>query len=505
LRNPKDPEEALRSCLETNCPQLKEDEPAGASETGGRARQKPVNVLTAVSGGPDSMALLAAALRVSRSLPIRVYAAHLLHHPESEEARRRAELVREFCALQKVPLQTESLHRVREGGKSPEEWMREKRYQFLQAAARKFSCGWVLIGHHADDQAETLLQRIIAGIGWRGLSGIPKRRDFWLRPFLELRKSDLISYCQTHSVPFMTDPDNLDLNRPRNFIRYEILPALQDKLNPEVVSAMVKLGRWAEEVNEIVAADVDHCWKASLRNFQKGKIVLDINSLLPYFVLIRKLTVYRALCAASEQNLLLSSAEFDRIEDLIQSGGTGAMLQFGKSAALCKHKQRLIAVASLPSDFAQPLQPGRQSYIAAIGARVKWSVCDPAALYAGDGFTADLSLGVKPNLILRYAREGDRFHPLGARGEKRLFRFLTDRDVSRLEKRRTLVLENNGEIVWVLGHRISEKARARGNSERIWRLEVEFVDADALPEPPSNQECCAEKQIKMKANNADKE
>lgn len=432
------------------------------------------------------MALLAAAIRISRVLPIRVFAAHLLHHPDSQEAFERAEFVRGFCAARKVPLELDSISRIREKGKSPEEWMREKRYRFLQEAARKFVCDWVLIGHHADDQAETLLQRVIAGIGWRGLTGIPHRRDFWLRPFLELRKSDLIRYCQNQKIPYMEDPANQDLDRPRNLIRHEILPVLQLKLNPEVVAAMIKLGGWAEEVNEIVAAEVENCWKASLRNFQKGEIVLDIYPLLPYFVLIRKLTVYKALCVACERNLPLSWAEFDRIEDLIQSGKTGAMLQFGKHVALCKYRQRLIAAAPPHPDFAQPLYPGRRSYIKAIGARVKWSRCDFAALEAGDGFTADLLLGEKTDLILRYAQGGDRFHPLGARGGKRLFRFLTDRNVSRLEKMRTLVLENHGEIVWVLGHRISEKARVRGDHAGTWRLEIQFVDIRSRPKPLLN-------------------
>ncbi len=496
MRKQNNPEEALRSSLIENIPLPNADEPAGVSETEAKDQTKPVNILVAVSGGPDSMALLAAAIQVSRSLPIRAYAAHLVHHPDSEEARMRAKFVQKFCISRKVPLEIESLRRVRDSGKSPEEWMREKRYQFLREAARKFSCDWVLVGHHADDQAETLLQRIVAGVGWRGLSGIPKRRDIWLRPFLDLRKADLIRYCEKNAIPYMEDPANQDLNRPRNRIRHEILPVLQEKLNPEVVAAMVKLGRWAEEVNEIVAAEVENCWKASLRNFQKGKIVLDIDSLLTYFVLIRKLTVYKALCVASERNLFLSSAEFDRIEDLIQSVGTGAILQFEKCAALCKHQRRLIAIATPQSDFAQPLFPGEQSYIEAIGARVLWRSCDLAALEAGNGFTADLSLGAKPDLTLRYARAGDRFHPLGARGEKRLFRFLTDRSVSRLEKRRTLVLENNGEIVWVLGHRISEKARAREDREGIWRLEFQFMDADALPEPVTHQEQHAVKSLK---------
>ena len=443
-------------------------------------------LLAAVSGGADSMALLAACKVVAKSLDLKVFAAHLIHHPKCAEARSRARLVSDYCRQRRIQLFSGELNQ-RDGLKgSPEERMRGARYQFLEQAAQKFSCHWILTAHHADDQAETVLMRVLVGTGPRGLIGIQERRDPYLRPFLRVPRAALLQYCQTHQVPFSEDPTNLDLMVPRNLMRHKILPALKQTVNPGVESALVRLGRWAEEADEVISDQVERCWAASRRQdspenllFPKGKIVLDIDAILTYYKMIRKYTLLKAVNAAAGTDVALKATDLDRAEALLHTERTGAQLELPPGVRLIKHGRELIVGAVDESNDQYRLVPGKDQRLGGIGYRARWKPIPSGPHESGTGLVADLTLQNSPHrILLRRAQEGDRFHPLGAPGEKRLFRFLTDRKVSRLDKRQTWVLEAGGKILWVIGHRISEHARVLQSGKRSWRLTLAPLDPD---------------------------
>lgn len=443
-------------------------------------------LLVAVSGGPDSMALLAACNSLSTALGLKIFAAHFIHHPESAEARARARLVAVYCRKLKIRLFRAELGKRDKDKHSPEERMRLARYQFLDEAAQKFSCDWILTAHHADDQAETVLMRVLVGTGPRGLIGIQAQRGLYLRPFLGLPRSALLQYCQAHGMPFADDPANLDLSIPRNRLRHEILPLLRCKVNPDVESALVRLGRWAEEADEVISAQVQSCWAASCRKnaipnrlLPKAQIVLDIDAILPYYNMIRKYTLLKAICAAAGTEVALKATDLDRSELLLHARRTGTLLELSSGIRLIKHGREIIVAKAGELARQHKLTPGRNRQLIKLGYRARWKRIQSGPYENGCGLAADLTIqdGASP-LILRTAQEGDRFYPLGAPGEKRLFRFLTDRKVSRLDKRQTWVLEKDGRIIWVIGHRISEYARVHRRSDQAWRLAFVPIDSE---------------------------
>jgi len=429
-------------------------------------------VLVAASGGADSMALLGAALVLARAGEIRLYAAHLVHHPNSPEARSRASLVEDFCRRQDIPLETADLDPAELGQGSPEERMRRARYRFLENRAQKLACRWILTGHHAGDQAETVLLRVLLGTGLKGLSGIRAERGMYLRPFLSLRKADLEAWCRREGIPFAEDPANRDLSLPRNRLRHNVIPRLQEGINPRVEEALNRLAQWAGEARELIETQTDLCWGESLRIFQKTKIALDIDAILPYFKVIQKNTLARALeSLAGDSELSLSAADQDRLAALLHDGRTGAFLEFPGGLRAVRHRRRIIFTRGSAAPVHYHLIPGRDRELPELAVRAVWQETPAPPWKSGQGSSADLALESPADpLILRRAREGDRFFPLGSPGEKRLFRFLTDRGVSREDKRATLVLERHGIILWVVGHRLSEFARVRDISEGNWRI-----------------------------------
>jgi tRNA(Ile)-lysidine synthase len=431
-------------------------------------------VLAAVSGGVDSMALLAALNRLSgRYEHFKVYAAHLIHHPEEPQALHRAALVRRYCTERSIPLTVEELTSNPGAGQSPEEWMRQERYRFLETTAQQEGCSWVLTAHHSDDQAETILHRVVTGTGLRGLTGIRPRRGNVLRPFLKVSKGDLRAYCQAEAIPFAEDPTNYDMSRPRNRIRRDILPLLERELNPEARAALNRLGCWAAEAGDLVDFQVNQCLKEAVRIFQKGEIALDIDAILPYFNVIRKNTLRVAINRVAGAEVPLQGKDFDRLEVLISNGRTGSYLKFPGNIRVFKNRRQLIITAGGQESFHYRLVTGQNLVFPELNLKAFWESAPLPPFRLGDDESADMELPLNSGeLVLRNAQEGDHFFPLGAPGPKRLFRFLTDRKVSRLEKPRTLVLEHKDEIIWVIKHRISQQVRVTGMNKAVWRLSL---------------------------------
>lgn len=177
--------------------------------------------LLAVSGGLDSVVLL----HLFRSLlpPSQILVAHYDHgtRPESQAD---AAWVAAFCDR----LEVESLCVVREGGPTDEASLRRDRLGFLEMARAQYRCDFIVTAHHADDQLETLLMRMIRGTGIEGLAGIAPRRDYFLRPLLTLTRGQLQSYCAEHALEFRQDSTNSQPRYFRNRIRHELVPVLKN-------------------------------------------------------------------------------------------------------------------------------------------------------------------------------------------------------------------------------------------------------------------------------------
>ena len=231
----------------------------------GRALRRPGagagGVVAAVSGGPDSVALWRslAALGAGHDTPLVV--AHLNHRLRGADSDADEAFVREQYALLSAEaplmrLRCEGLDvgpLARAGRENVEAAGRRLRYDWLAQVARAEGLGRVATGHTADDQAETVLHRLLRGAGLRGLRGIAARRPLapdvvLLRPLLHVRRADVMGYLDGLGQPYRLDRSNLDVSLTRNRLRLELLPHLRAHYNPEVASVLCRLAAQAEEV-----------------------------------------------------------------------------------------------------------------------------------------------------------------------------------------------------------------------------------------------------------------
>jgi tRNA(Ile)-lysidine synthase len=241
-----------------------------------------VTVLLAVSGGADSVALLRALKAIPGGGEGRLVAAHVNHQLRGDESAADEAFVVDLCRRLGVECE---VGRVRvdaattPGGIGREAAARKARYDFLALAAARLGARFVVTAHTADDQAETILHRIIRGTGISGLVGMARARPLLLpsfapdgaeptwdptakcatliRPLLSFRRADLVAYLEDLGQPYRRDASNTDVRFTRNRIRHDLLPRLAQELNPGVVDALLRLGTLAAGVQEVIDALVE--------------------------------------------------------------------------------------------------------------------------------------------------------------------------------------------------------------------------------------------------------
>jgi len=382
-------------------------------------------VMVAVSGGPDSMALLHALWEARARLGITLEVVGV-DHGLRPEAARELDLVgarAEALDLPFVRLEVD-VARERRSGVSLQDAARRARLGALATLAAARGARRVALGHQADDQAETVLFRILRGTGLPGLSGIPYQRDPFVRPLLDLRRAEILRYLRRRSIPFVEDPSNADLRYARARIRHRILPLLAEE-NPRVSEALVALA-------------------AAARTSSSGE---DLGG--------------AALAA-------LSRRAASSVGRLRAKGGTSAVDVSGRRRVVVSYGEVRVEARDVAS-----LTPARALLIGRPGA-YPWSggtVEIEEVEGAGDGqFDADR---LSWPLVVRPRRSGDRMRPRGGRGSRKLSDLMIDAKIARgVRGALPVVTSASDEVLFVPGLRPAEIGRPTARTSR--RLRVRF-------------------------------
>ena len=226
-----------------------------------------LHVILAVSGGADSTALLRAMHRAKSAYggTGRLYVAHMHHGARGSEAEADVDWLKALCEQLELPLElgrgdVAALAAVQ--GDGWEAAARTARYEFLTSTAERLGARYVATGHTADDQIETILQRIVRGTGLAGLGGIPASRNLsasvtLVRPMLNTRRRDVIEYLEALGQDFRTDSMNRESRFNRNRVRHEVLPMLRNRFNANVDEAVLRLAEQARDAQQFLETTAD--------------------------------------------------------------------------------------------------------------------------------------------------------------------------------------------------------------------------------------------------------
>jgi tRNA(Ile)-lysidine synthase len=297
-------------------------------------------VLVAVSGGPDSVCLLHVLLTLRSELDCSLKAIHI-DHGLRKESTDEAGFVRDLClswGIECLVRKVDVDNRLANSRDSVEMAARYLRYQEFHQALQELGCNKLALGHNADDQAETVVMRIIKGTGTSGLAGIFPVRERMIRPLLTSWRSSIERYCQEHSLPTVVDQSNLTNEYLRNKIRHLLLPHLEKEYNPRIKEALCRLAEIIREDSTYLDETAKSVFYSETVSGEIGKGFARMKAGgLGELPLAMARSVFRYAYIASTNQLPPSFERMEAALVLTQKGApSGTIIQLGKNTSVCK-------------------------------------------------------------------------------------------------------------------------------------------------------------------------
>ncbi len=437
-------------------------------------------ILVSLSGGADSLVLFHLLFRIREGWSLDLEVFHLDHglRPESsDQAREISRFVEEkglLCHCLSADIQ--AMHEERGG--SLQEVARRERMRLLKETALERSIDRIALGHQANDQAETLFLNLIRGSGTAGLAGIPYRGEGKIiHPLLDIWRTDIEKYCREWDLKVLEDPSNLSTRYRRNKLRLEVLPLLEKEFNPRLQESLWRTAKNLQEDNSFLEELAE---KELEQNWRSREASLEISWLLDLPVSLRK-RVLQGACKKISPARSFYFEHLDLLESLLRIGQTGSRLDL-PGLTVEKGSRKLYFFPAredrVEEDYCYNLPiPGRV-IVPEIGVVISANRADEAGWDRVDRMRIVVDgdkLG--DSLLIRSRRPGDRFWPLGAPGQKKLKDFFINNKVDRWRRRRIpLLVSGEGDIVWVVGYRVSEKFRVEAGSKNLVEIKCQRLE-----------------------------
>lgn len=231
-----------------------------------------------VSGGPDSVALLMIMADFQKKENLNLIVAHVNYGLRGQDSERDEKLVRELSQKLGLKVLVKKYYAKKRTG-NPEELMRDFRYSFFEEIRKKYRFDKVVVAHTLDDRVETFLMNLIRGSGIRGLISLKEKRDRIIRPLLEVKKSEIVTWLKKKNIKFRIDKSNQDNSFYRNSIRNELIPLLEKKYNPLVKNKIFNLAQQLEEITNLVENKLKYVYNNVVIAQKEKELVLDGNKL----------------------------------------------------------------------------------------------------------------------------------------------------------------------------------------------------------------------------------
>jgi len=439
-------------------------------------------VVVGVSGGPDSMALLHILYRLRESLGIKLVVAHLNHQFRGAEADADARFVLDAARRLQLTAFVESrdvsayshIH-----GVSHQVGAREVRYSFLGEVTIKTGASRVALGHHADDQAETILLHLLRGTGTSGLKGmLPLRDDLYIRPLLAVRRRDIEEYCRHHGLATRLDSSNLKTEYMRNQVRLDLLPILEKMYNPNFVESLNRLAEICRDEDDYLERQAREVFVHARLDSGDNSICLDAGRLstVPKALLRRVIRwAWTEFCGDQTD---LNYRHIEQVLAIINGGGGSKQINLPKGIVFKKFYNTLEFTSERGNKdipFYQYLLkiPGI-TFIPELGLSIGVEILPVGGAmesycYGAGIALLDYDLLATP-LIVRCRLSGDRFAPLGLDGTVKLKKFFIDHKIPRHQRDCIPLVVSGNDIVWVVGIRPGEKWKMTDNTVNCLRL-----------------------------------
>lgn len=437
------------------------------------------NVVVGVSGGPDSMALLYLLLYAKKHIEFNILVAHVNHGVRGEGAlddqlfvKRKAEEL----GLPYFSIDVDMVAYGKDHGISPEEAGRELRYGFFRDILKKHKGGKIAVAHNMNDQAETLLMRIMRGTGIDGLNGMEYISGDIIRPILNISRPEIEDYIEDNHIETVLDETNLLAIYTRNKVRLELIPYIEENFNPNLIKALWRLSQTSQNDSSFLQRHAEKKYLSILKSEDKKRIVLEANGFLKEDISIQQRIIILAITKILGVFKGFSEQHISSITELFNNGDTGKVIHLPNNIIARVDYHRLIIEEinkQSKKSFVYDLTIG-YNYLSDSKYSFDLKVLDideidiNKKLHKIKYFDYDR---IKGKLSLRNRKDGDRFIPYGMKGSKKLKDFFIDLKISRDERDRVPLIVDEENIIWVVGYRINDLYKLTKDTKNVLVIE----------------------------------
>ena len=431
------------------------------------------------------MALTCALLELRERLGLRIVAAHLNHRIRGDESDRDEAFVRAMCARLGVELIVERAQALGASISSAnlEERAREVRRDFLGRVADRVRADFVALGHHRDDQAETVLMRLMRGAGAAGMAAMAEHGPGRvIRPMLSISRAEIREYLDARAIPFVEDSTNSSRDIVRNRIRAELLPMLEREYAPGLRGRLAEAAAEMRSLDELVTA-------IAARELDAMRIrggALDLSGFSAVNPAVQAAVIRLFISERTGSLRKISRAHIEATRQLILEGGPSDSIDL-PGGWRAEREYNVIRLAQVQTNR----EPSAQRFAVAIApdgitiveaARFRFAATTIAAADASmpkGSFVAmfDAVKIADAGLVARGFIKGDRIHPMGMRGTRKVHDVFVDRKLPRARRERFPIVTIGGEIAWLPGLARGNCALVTKATEAILRVEASEIVA----------------------------
>jgi tRNA(Ile)-lysidine synthase len=434
-------------------------------------------VIVAVSGGPDSVCLLHTLYELKDELNIHLVVAHFDHGLRPSEDDSETAFVRSLAESFKLPLATAKGHLLAKKSRgSSEEVARNARYAFLEKVKKKHKAQKIALGHNLNDQAETILMRLLRGSGPSGLTGMPSCRDgSIIRPLIEIERPEIENYLKAKKLAFVTDSSNLKTGYLRNKIRLELVPLLEVH-QPQLAHLLGQTAEILRDEDEVLEQIAEAWLNSHTKMAPNHTFRVPITSFLALPVALRRRVIRSVIEKVKKDLRRISWDHIEAIRRLAQTEKPQSALNLPGKLTVKRTYGHLIFSTSVKRKL-RPFhytlhgagtydfnEMGRSLSIEEIRNR-------KGLRLRGSRWTAFLDAEkIRFPLHLRTYKAGDRFIPFGMKGHKKLKDFFVDLKVPLEQRYSTPILCCNDTPVWICGFRIDDRFKVAPETKKLMKL-----------------------------------
>ena len=441
--------------------------------------KKDERVVAALSGGPDSTALLAALVQIAKLLEFSIIVAHYNHGlrgAKSDEDEKYSQELAKKLGLIFVSGKMDS--KLRQKGQSPEDFYRQQRYQFLNKVAEDYNAQKIALGHNIQDQAETVLLNILRGSGLEGLKGIlPMREGKFIRPLLEVSRPEIIAFLSETGISYCQDRSNESKIYLRNKIRSELIPYLKEKFNPKIVENLAQMAQILSQDDDYIHNSVQEIMKSLYIQNQSNRISLNIEYVNGLAPAIRLRLFKNILESMNPEKNGFSFSNIKALDGLAQIAKSGKRISLPLGIDAKREYGNLIITRDdhglTQAEYEYPVDIPSVVHIKEINRTIsiEKTLRDKMDRQNKNKIYLDLDKIQQP-VVLRNRRDGDRFQPLGMTGRQKIKSLFIDRKIPRGKRNEILLLVDQDSVIWIENMHLSDRVKISPKTINILSLEI---------------------------------